>query len=211
MADKATGASAGSARSDRNLPRGEPTAVEPRPGDDHRAPKPRRNTLGYRWLLVALILLLVPVAVISVRQATDRTEAGRIATHPPADLFAKPLEGTWLPGEVGDRTLTRREDGPILPHGQHDSVDYLSGDGTDPMRVVLVEGRVTSQSDYEAASGLRDIRRFDRFSCGWTDRLGQCVGLLRGGYLVTIAMDPATGIDLLAEFSNELYEALPEP
>ena len=184
----------------------------PRPGADpdveedaHRPPDAR----GYRWLLATLVLLLVPVAVVSVRQTTDTTEAGRIASRPPANLFAIPLEGLQLPRTAG----THRQapsDGPLLPHGQHHNVDYVTSGGADPIRVVVEEGRVTSLADYDAAVGLRDLARFDRFSCGWIDRQGQCVALLRGGYLVTIAVEPEMPIEDLAEFSNRLYDRLPK-
>lgn len=165
-----------------------------------------------RWLLLGLVVLLVPVVVVSILQATRDTAAGRIATHPPANLFAKPLEEVTLPRTVGDHTLTRPDQAAVLPHGQRESVVYVPrGEPRDTaaIRVVVLEGRVASLADYEAASGLRDPVRVDRFSCGRMDRLAQCVGLLRGGFLVTIAVDQVTDVPALADFSNLLYEELP--
>lgn len=170
------------------------------------------NPAAERWLLLGLVLLLVPVVVVSILQATRSTAAGRIATHPPANLFAKPLDRATLPGTVGGHRLTRPDQATVLPHGQIESVVYVprgEPDGSGAVRVVVLEGRVVSLADYEAASGLREPVRVDRFGCGRMDRLAQCVGLLRGGFLVTIAVDPVTDVPTLADFSNRLYEELP--
>ncbi|MDO5682594.1 MAG: hypothetical protein Q4G46_07190 [Propionibacteriaceae bacterium] len=169
----------------------------------------RADAVGYRWLLATLLLLLVPVAFVSVQQITGTSEAGRIATRPPADLFAKPVDGGALPISVGRHLLRKDPQARPLPQGQHHHERYsLVRLGTDSIWVTIVEGRITSLGDYEAASGLRDIASHDRFSCGWMDRQPQCVGLLRGGYVVTIA-EPDMPMEDLALFSNRLYARLP--
>lgn len=170
----------------------------------------RADAVGYRWLLATLLLLLVPVAFVSVQQITGTSEAGRIATRPPADLFAKPVDGGRLPQWVGRRHVLRASaNSRPLAHGQHHNSLYSAARGADPIRVVILEGRITSLGDYEAASGLRDVARHDRFVCGWMDQQPQCVGLLRGGYVVTIAVEPDMPMEDLALFSTRLYNRLP--
>lgn len=170
---------------------------------------PTSSHSGYRWLLLALVLLLVPVAALSLLQATRTTDAGRISSRPPAVIFAKPLDTARLPDQVGAYVVSRPENAPALPHGQRDSA-YFIREGGQPIRVVLQESQVTSLTEYEVFSGMSETERRERASCGRLDEHVQCVALLRGGLLVAIAVDPATDPQDVAAFTNEVYATLPD-